>query len=133
MLRIEISIVVILKQPPRSGHFLIPDSGQNSNSQRDFSIQNCLRIADKQENTPTKCFGHTHKMLGLRPCISLGLNLRREDVSQYTCTRKHKLLVVIQTARYTSCIPVLQNFTHPKIISRLRSRATKQIVTMIFY
>ena len=131
MLRIEISIVVILKQPPRSGRFLIPDSRQNSNSQRDFSIQNCLRIADKQETTPTKCFGHAHKMLGLRPCISLGLNLHREDVSQYT--RKHKLLFVIQTAKYTSCIPVLQNFTHPKIISRLRSRATKQIVTMIFY
>ena len=54
VLRIEISIVVILKQPPRSGRFLIPDSGQNSNSQRDISIQNCLRIADKQENTPIK-------------------------------------------------------------------------------
>ena len=48
VLRIKISIVVILKQPPRSGRFLIPDSGQNSNSQRDFSIQNCLRIADRK-------------------------------------------------------------------------------------
>ena len=124
MLRIEISIVVILKQPPRSGRFLIPDSGQNSNSQRDFSIQKIgLRIADKQETTPTKCFGHAHKMFGSRPCISLGLNLRREDVSQFT--RMHKLLFVIQTPRYTSCIPVLQNFAYPKIISRLRSESHK--------
>ena len=42
VLRIEITIVVILKQPPRSGRFSIPDSGQDSNSQRDFLIQNCL-------------------------------------------------------------------------------------------
>ena len=42
VLRIEITIVVILKQPPRSGRFLIPDSGQDPDSQRHFSIQNCL-------------------------------------------------------------------------------------------
>jgi len=42
VLRIEITIVVILKQPPRSGRFLIPDSGQDPDSQLHFSIQNCL-------------------------------------------------------------------------------------------
>ena len=80
VLRIEISIVVILKQPPRSGRFSIPDSGQNSNSQRDFSIQNCLPIADKQETTPIKWYGHAHKMLGPRPCITRRLDLLKEDV-----------------------------------------------------
>ena len=42
VLRIEITIVITLKQPPRSGCFLIPDSGQDPNSQQHFSIQNCL-------------------------------------------------------------------------------------------
>ena len=42
VLRIEITIVITLKQPPRSGRFLIPDSGQDLNSQRRFSIQSCL-------------------------------------------------------------------------------------------
>ena len=32
VLRIEITIVVILKQPPRSGRFWIPDSGQDPRS-----------------------------------------------------------------------------------------------------
>ena len=42
VLRIVFSIVVILTQPPRSGRFLIPDSGQDSGSQLTFSIQICL-------------------------------------------------------------------------------------------
>ena len=42
VLRIEIAIVLIHKQPPRGRLFSIPGSRQDSNSQRDFSIQSCL-------------------------------------------------------------------------------------------
>ena len=42
VLRIEITIVVILKQPPRSGRFWIPDSGQDPRSLPHFTIHNCL-------------------------------------------------------------------------------------------
>ena len=63
VLRIEITVVVILKQPPRSGRFLIPDSGQDPNSQMHFSIQNSLQIMDTQETPPLKlyhtCCAHT--------------------------------------------------------------------------
>ena len=42
LLRTEITIVIVLKQPPRNGRFSIPDSGQELHSQLHFSIQNCL-------------------------------------------------------------------------------------------
>ena len=42
LLRNEITIVIVLKQPPRNGRFSIPDSGQDLHSQLHFSIQNCL-------------------------------------------------------------------------------------------
>ena len=86
MLRIEISIAVILNQLLRSGHFLIQDSGQNLNSQRNFSIQNCLRIADTQENTPIHVC--TMPTICLGPCphnkITLWLDLCKENRSIYT-------------------------------------------------
>ena len=42
LLRNEITIVIVLKQPPRNGRFSIPDSGQELHSQLHFPIQNCL-------------------------------------------------------------------------------------------
>lgn len=59
VLQIEMSIVVILNQPPRSGRFLIPDNGQDSNFQRDFAIQIASNVTDTQETTPLKLY-HAH-------------------------------------------------------------------------
>ena len=56
MLRIEITIVVI-QQPPRSGRFSIPDSGQNPCSQR-RSVPNTEMPLNNghQETTPLKLY-----------------------------------------------------------------------------
>jgi len=48
---IEITIGLMFNQPPTSGRFLIPDSGQAACSQLTNSVQQRL-IADKQETTP---------------------------------------------------------------------------------
>ena len=52
--RIEIPISIIHSQPPRSGRFSIPDSGQLRRSRTDFTVQNCLYITDTAETAPTK-------------------------------------------------------------------------------
>ena len=50
---IEITTELMFNQPPTSGRFLIPDSGQAACSQLTNSVQQChLYITDKQETTP---------------------------------------------------------------------------------
>jgi len=52
MAPIEITTELMFNQPPTSGCFLIPDSGQATYSQLTNSVQQFLLITDKQE-TPS--------------------------------------------------------------------------------
>ena len=66
---LEHTHAVILKQPPRSGHFSIPDSGQNPRSQRRFAMQNCLIIADTRKPHPYFSISpRTHRPTITRAC-----------------------------------------------------------------
>jgi len=49
---IEITTELVFYQPPMSGRFLIPDSGQVACSQLTNSVQQCLSVTDEQETTP---------------------------------------------------------------------------------
>jgi len=49
---IEITTELVFNQPPTSGRFLIPDSGQAACSQLTNSVQQRLLVTDKQETTP---------------------------------------------------------------------------------
>ena len=78
VLRIEITILVILKQPPRSGRFSIPDSGQNPRSQRHFTMQKLPLNSEHQETTPLKLYIHT----AYRPPIMISGYMRSGGVGQ---------------------------------------------------
>ena len=67
VLGIEISIIVILKQPPRSRPSRFRTADKTQTSQRDFQIQNCIQIADMQETRPIQCLDHAHKTAWTTP------------------------------------------------------------------
>ena len=61
VLRIEFTIRVILKQPPRSGRFSIPDSRQRTKSALPTALYNAELPLNSghQETTPLKLYIHT--------------------------------------------------------------------------
>ena len=79
VLRIGITILVILKQPPRSGRFSIPDSGQNPRSQTALYNAELPLNSGHQETTPLKLYIHT-----ARPPSCVRVRVRAHSITTRT-------------------------------------------------